>query len=85
VGITTVAVLMDLPPEHRYHRATVAALGRAGPARVSVVPTDTIRGRGADALGDAVVVGPGSPYSDAGAVLDVIRSARERGVPLIGT
>jgi hypothetical protein len=81
----TIAVLIDLPPEQRYHRATLAALGHAGAARVVVVPTDTIQGRAADALGDAVVVGPGSPYRDAEAAHDVIRSARELGVPLIGT
>jgi hypothetical protein len=80
---------MDLPPERPYHRATVAAVEHAmsagGAARTVVVRTDTIGGRTADALGDAVVVGPGSPYRDAEAVHDVIGSARERGVPLVGT
>lgn len=85
----TIAVLMDLPPERPYHQATLAAVAHAAvggcDARTVLVPTDSIGGRTADALGDAVVVGPGSPYRDAEAVLDVIRSARERGVPLVGT
>jgi CTP synthase (UTP-ammonia lyase) len=80
---------MDLRPDEPYHQATLAALAHAGAVscalRTIVVPTDTIGGRDADALGDAVVVGPGSPYREAEAVLDVIRSARERGVPLVGT
>lgn len=85
----TVTVLMDLPPDRPYHQATLAALAHAAAAgwaaRTTVVPTDAIGGRAADALGDAVVVGPGSPYRDAEAVFGVIGSARERGVPLLGT
>lgn len=85
----TVAVLMDLPHDHAYHRATLAALEHAAAAgsqmRSVVVATDTIRGRAADSLGDAIVIGPGSPYRDADAVIDAIASARERGVPLVGT
>lgn len=84
----SVAVLIDLPSDHPYHRATLAALAHAAAGlnmRSIVVPTDAITGRSADELGDAVVVGPGSPYRDPEAVHAVIRSARERGVPLVGT
>ena len=85
----TIAVLMDVPPDRRYHRATLAALTHASMVtcdiRTIVVQTNSIGGRSADALGDAVVVGPGSPYLDQDAVHDVIASARERGVPLVGT
>lgn len=85
----TIAVIMDLPPQHAYHQATLAALAHAAgvvrATRSIVVPTDTIHRRTADALGDAVVIGPGSPYRDPEAALDVIGSARERGVPLVGT
>jgi hypothetical protein len=80
---------MDLPPNHRYHLATLAALDHASsiasPLRTVVVLTDTIGGRAADSLGDAVVVGPGSPYREPEAVFNVIGSARARGVPLVGT
>jgi CTP synthase (UTP-ammonia lyase) len=85
----TIAVLMDLPPQHAYHRATIAALAHAAAAvsdvRAVVVPTDAIRGRSANELGDGIVVGPGSPYRNRDAALDVIRSAREGGVALVGT
>jgi CTP synthase (UTP-ammonia lyase) len=87
----TVSVLMDLTPDRRYHAATLAALSHASEqvatrVEVRVVPTDTIRD--VDQLaapGSAVVVGPGSPYRDPEAVHGVIRAARERGVPLVGT
>ncbi len=85
----TIALLMDLPPQHAYHRATLAAIAHAAATvsgvRAVVVPTDTIGGRSADGLGDGVVVGPGSPYREPDAALDVIGSAREGGVPLVGT
>jgi CTP synthase (UTP-ammonia lyase) len=82
---------MDLAPDKAYHRATLAALEHAAEslgldAKVEVVRTDTLRDRpdpNADYAG--LVIGPGSPYRDVEAVLDAIRSARERGVPLVGT
>jgi CTP synthase (UTP-ammonia lyase) len=86
----TVNVLIDLPPEQRYHAATVAALGHAASAigvdaHVRIVHTSAIdRGLVRDP-GSAVVIGPGSPYEDPDAVHEVVRSARERGVPLVGT
>ena len=82
---STITVLMDLPPSQAYHQATVAALGHAADALgvgvdVRVVTTDAI-----GALGDGVVIGPGSPYREPMAVENVIRQARERGLPLVGT
>jgi CTP synthase (UTP-ammonia lyase) len=80
---------MDLPLMQPYHQATLAALAHAAAVvpdvRTVVVPTDTIGRRKADALGEGVIVGPGSPYRDFEAVLDVIGSARTRGIPLVGT
>jgi CTP synthase (UTP-ammonia lyase) len=86
-----VTVLIDLPPDKRYHVATLAALKHAadrqpGPVEVQVALTDTIGDVNlVCAPGSAVVVGPGSPYRDPDAVHEVIRTARERGVPLVGT
>ena len=34
---------------------------------------------------DGFLIAPASPYRDTNAVLEVIRSARERGLPLLGT
>jgi CTP synthase (UTP-ammonia lyase) len=88
--VLTIGVLMDLPPQQAYHRATLAALGHAADAlgldaRIELVNTDTLRD-GPDVTNYAgLVIGPGSPYRDAEAVLDAIRSAREHGVPLVGT
>lgn len=86
-----VTVLIDLPPDKQYHAATLAALRhasdpRAAPIEIRVVPTDRIGDIDLLATpGSAVVVGPGSPYRDPEAVHAVVRAARERGVPLVGT
>ena len=84
-------VLIDLPADHRHHRATLAALGHASedrgiPIEVRVVPTDTIRDASRVAAGaSAVIIGPGSPYRDPEAAHAVVREARERNIPLVGT
>ncbi len=88
VGVT---VLIDLPADHRYNRATLAALQHASedrriPIDVRVVPTDAIRDASRIATpGSAVVIGPGSPYRDPDAAHEVVRKAREWNVPLVGT
>lgn len=86
-----VTVVIDLPPDHSYYSLTLAALGHASeqlrtPIDIRVVPTNTI-GDVEDLVfpGSAVVVGPGSPYGDPDAAYAVVRTARERGVPLVGT
>lgn len=86
-----VTVLIDLPADHRFHRATIAALEHASEARripieVRVVPTDTIHDpfRFAAAT-SAVIVGPGSPYRDPEADHAIVREAHERNIPLVGT
>ena len=81
----TVTVLLDSEPTQRFHRATVAALEHAITASgasiaIDVVHTDAIR-----SLGNGVVIGPGSPYRDPRAAEDTIRTAREQGIPLVGT
>ena len=86
-----VNLLIDWPPEHPYHRASVAALHDASEqtgiaAEIRIVTTDTINS--VDRLtsrGSAVFIGPGTPYRNPEAANAVIRSARERGVPLGAT
>lgn len=86
-----VMVLMDLPSGHPYHKATVAALGHAAaalmiPIDVHVVSTDTINDAGRTATsGSAIVIGPGSPYREPDLAIEVVREARERNIPLVGT
>src|SRR5258708_33847335 len=79
-----VKVLIDLPADHPYHRATLATLGHASehrriPIEVQVVPTDTIRDAARLATdGSAVNIGPGSPHRAPDAPNAVGRRARER-------
>jgi CTP synthase (UTP-ammonia lyase) len=85
----TLAVLMDLPEGQPYYAATLAALDHAAQARsvdarVQVVRTDGL-GDGRELPWSAVVIGPGSPYREPEAVLTAIRTAREQGIPLVGT
>jgi CTP synthase (UTP-ammonia lyase) len=85
-----ITVLIDLPPDHGYHLATLAALEHASQSLdmavdVRSVPTDGIESQLIADPGAAVVVGPGSPYRNREAALNVIRSAREMGIPLVGT
>ncbi len=80
-----ITVLMDLPADNDSHRFTVDALDHAiaaldAPVSVRVVHTDAV-----DDLGDGVVIGPGSPYLDAAAAEQAIQTAREKGLPLVGT
>jgi len=86
-----VTVLIDLPADHRFHSSTLAALRHAADSRgvpidIRVVLTDTIRDAAeVAATGSAVIIGPGSPYRDQDAAHAVVREARERNIPLVGT
>ncbi|MDH3704993.1 MAG: hypothetical protein OES57_02950 [Acidimicrobiia bacterium] len=85
--MSRIAVVMDGGPERA--ETTVDALGHAA-AHVgvgldtTVVATDHLH-RFDVAGADGVVIGPGSPYRRMDLVLETIRSAREKGVPLVGT
>lgn len=91
--MVTITVLIDLPPRHAYHVATLAALDHAAVAmgierRITVVRTDQVDAAvlgGAGRLHAGVVIGPGTPYIRPEAAHEVIRLARERGIPLVAT
>jgi len=91
VRAVVVTVLIDLPANHRFHRATLAALEHASehgriPLDVRVVCTDEVQDASRiAAAGSAVIIGPGSPYRDPEAAHGVVRAARERKIPLVGT
>ena len=86
-AMPTITVLIDSPPTTRCRRRDSDHAGphdqRASDRdsfTIDVVHTDAI-----DTIGDAVVIGPGTPYNDPRAAEDVITSARARGVPLVAT
>lgn len=79
-----------MDPGDPYYAPTVDAVDHAieavgVPVQRRVVPTDTIDDAFFDDLADAIVVGPGAPYRAASAAERVITTARERGIPLVGT
>ena len=87
---TTISVLVDLPETQQYLTATMAALEHSATATninidAQLIRTDTITPAFIEHPGDAVVLGPGSPYLRPDLAEEVIRSAREKGIPLVGT
>ena len=83
-------MLVDRHVAGRYADATAAALHHAaGHLGIDLVieerPTAAIDDSLTRSGNRAVVVGPGSPYTNPDGVIAVIRSAREQGLPLVGT
>jgi CTP synthase (UTP-ammonia lyase) len=78
------AVIGDYQPENETHTATDAALGHVGLA-FDWIGTDVVDPEATVAGYEAVWIAPSSPYRNMEAALEVIRLARERGVPLVGT
>ena len=52
---------------------------------MQVVKTDTITPAYFEELPHGVVIGPGTPYTAPVAAEEVIRTAREKGLPLVAT
>ena len=85
-----VNVLIDLAPGQRFRTATFDAFAHAASAcgmdaQIRAAPTDQIDEDFMSDIGDAVVAGPGTPYARPDRAEEVVRLARERGVPLVGT
>lgn len=85
-----VSLLVDLPSELANVVASVEAIEHAARSEgadvaVRLVRTNSIDGDFIDDPGDGVFVGPGTPYREPSLAESVIFSARERGVPLVGT
>jgi CTP synthase (UTP-ammonia lyase) len=87
--MATVALLIDAPAGRANRDLTEAALAHSAAAAGIDVVVEGLHTATLGALDmadfDGVLVGPGSPYEDPAAVIDWIRTARERGVPLVGT
>ena len=85
-----VSILVDCQVAGQYETATVDALAHAErwlgtTVEMRVIPTRTIDEELILRESAGVVIGPGSPYDNPDGVLRVIRSAREKGLPLVGT
>jgi CTP synthase (UTP-ammonia lyase) len=84
--VTRLAVIGDHNPRHATHRGVDHALALLPAGVVATwIASDTLGLADPMADLDGVWIAPGSPYADDEAVLDAIRTARERGIPLVGT
>ena len=82
-----IGVIGDYDPNNQTHVATTRALSELPKATpFEWIDTDRLKSQTArlQEMG-GYFIAPASPYRDMEAVLDVIRSARERGIPLVGT
>lgn len=82
-----ITVVGDYNPRNPTHVATTDALANLdGLPKFTWLDTDQIRARWREIeRASGLFVAPASPYRDMEAVLDSIRYARERAVPLVGT
>lgn len=87
-----IGIVGDYDPGYISHRETGAALEDSG-RRLGIgvdyewVATDVVAARGSGQLAafNGLWAAPGSPYRSLEGALGGIRSARERGVPFLGT
>jgi CTP synthase (UTP-ammonia lyase) len=80
-----IGVVGDRQPENRTHATLEASLAHAG-AEWEWLATDAVPPP--DALAErygGLWIAPASPYRSMDGALTAIRTARERGVPLVGT
>ncbi len=80
-------LVIDLPANHEYHRASVAAIEHASAglsASIESVRTNELTGSLTD-LGNGVLIGPGAPYENPSAANEAIRQAHKHKIPLVAT
>jgi CTP synthase (UTP-ammonia lyase) len=78
-----IGVVGDYQPGNETHTTLDASLAHAG-AEWEWVPTDKIPGDLAERF-SGLWIAPASPYRDMNGALSAITTARERGIPLVGT
>ena len=78
-----IGVVGDYQPANETHTTLAAGLGHAC-AEHEWVPTDAVPEDLADRY-SGVWIAPASPYRSMEGALSAITTARERGVPLVGT
>lgn len=88
-SVPVISLVMDLPDEAPAAAATFEAMDHAisavGAGELRLVRTAEIDAAFVADPGRGVIIGPGSPYEFPDRADDVITSARERGIPLVGT
>jgi hypothetical protein len=90
VARPVINVIMDLSETEPFHAATFDALDHASryvgvEPDVRRVPTAAIDAAFLADVGDAVLLGPGTPYTDPWPAEEVIGLAREREVAFVAT
>lgn len=82
-----IGIIGDFQPDNETHVGTNVALeALVGDAGFEWIATHEVRSRWPEINRlSGVFIAPASPYRDMEAALDVIRNARERGIPLVGT
>src|SRR5437763_920056 len=88
-----VTIAADFDPGSKSHSATNNAIAHCAAASGVgikfrwIATTELARPHGLDILAESrgIWIGPGSPYQSMEGALTVIRLARERGIPLLGT
>ena len=82
----TIGLLMDGDDDRR-RPTRDALLAAAADGAIEVVDAETAKVDPATfaASLDAVVIGPGGPYERDDLVLEVVRTARQKGLPLVAT
>lgn len=83
-------IIFDVPADSQYYQPTLDAVGHAAEAaglhvEVNVVRTPEIDASYFERLPEGVFIGPGTPYEVPSVAEEVIRTAREKGLPLVGT
>lgn len=81
-----IGIVGDYNPRNETHRLTDAAFAGLGPSlRCTWIPTEAVPDSAGLLAFDGLLIAPASPYRDFDGALRAIRTARERGLPLLGT
>lgn len=81
-----IGIVGDYNPANETHRYTNQALSSLPhPVEGCWIPTDAVPPEATLLSWDGLLIAPASPYRDMEGALRAIRTAREHGLPLLGT
>lgn len=81
----SISLIFDLPEDNVGYGFSVDALDHAISSRDADVVVNVYRTDAIGPLGDGVIIGQGSPFTDPGAAEEAVTRARTEGIPLVGT